>query len=316
MKKIFYHRLIFLIYVLLIYTNQAARSQNYFPTHIGNRWDYRVTFQDNPPFGSGWVDTFTVRVLRDTLMPNGKLYAKFQTDGKEYLSNFWRVDSHWVYLFNNRDSSELSLFNLAAVKNDRWIIGDVVYNHAACIGIDSINLQGKTYQTLVFGTDGLVGTRYYHFAKGLGLVKYRWTGEPPGTADENWNLLGCIIDGKEYGELVSEVEKPESISAFALNQNYPNPFSESTTIRFQISDYGLQNPNDQGLEENDVCNLKSGISLKLYDLFGREVLDLSSSMQSNESVVIHKSQLPNPGVYFYRMQVGEKVAARKLIYRE
>ena len=136
-----------------------------------------------------------------------------------------------------------------------------------------------------------------------------------------WNQMDSIVNTttrflyKVLFNSTTSVEASEvSPSRFELEQNYPNPFSESTTIRFQISDYRLQTSRIQMLEEAQVCDLKSVICLKLYDLFGREVLDLTSSMQSNESVVIHKSQLPNPGVYFYRMQLDEKVAVRKLIF--
>ena len=100
-----------------------------------------------------------------------------------------------------------------------------------------------------------------------------------------------------------------------LAQNYPNPFSESTTIRFQITDYGLQSSRIQISEEAKVCNLSSVISLKLYDLFGREVLDLTEAIIQNPSVTIHRLQLPKPGVYFYRLTTPTQSITKGMVMR-
>jgi mannose/cellobiose epimerase-like protein (N-acyl-D-glucosamine 2-epimerase family) len=82
---------------------------------------------------------------------------------------------------------------------------------------------------------------------------------------------------------------------FKLNQNYPNPFNPTTTISYSIA--------------------KSGkVSLKVYDLLGREVTTLINEDQAagDYRVTFNAGNLSS-GVYFYTMQAGNFSESRKLI---
>lgn len=81
---------------------------------------------------------------------------------------------------------------------------------------------------------------------------------------------------------------------FQLEQNYPNPFNPSTTIQFALP-------------------VETEVSLKLYDILGREVASL---IDEELPAGIHKltfeaNGLPS-GVYFYRIQTDGFVKTRKL----
>lgn len=84
-------------------------------------------------------------------------------------------------------------------------------------------------------------------------------------------------------------------TAFALSQNYPNPFNPTTTINFAL-------PKD------------SHVSLKLYDLLGREVQSL---VDESLTAGYHQTTLDGnslaTGVYVYRMIAGNFTASRKLL---
>jgi hypothetical protein len=77
---------------------------------------------------------------------------------------------------------------------------------------------------------------------------------------------------------------PES---FELKQNYPNPFNPTTTISYQIPEAGY-------------------VTLKVYDMLGREVATLVNEYQQPGNFVktFHGTSLPS-GIYFYRLQVGD-----------
>ena len=84
---------------------------------------------------------------------------------------------------------------------------------------------------------------------------------------------------------------PES---FQLRQNYPNPFNPSTLISYQLAspDY---------------------VTLKVYDVLGREVATLVDERQTagNHSITLSAATLPS-GVYFYRLQAGTLSETQKL----
>jgi len=85
---------------------------------------------------------------------------------------------------------------------------------------------------------------------------------------------------------------PKEIS---LLQNYPNPFNPTTTIPFHLN--------------------KSGkISLKIYDLLGRKVLDLLNKNFSagNHSIKVDMNSLTS-GTYFYQLKAGNSVQTKRLV---
>jgi Secretion system C-terminal sorting domain len=85
---------------------------------------------------------------------------------------------------------------------------------------------------------------------------------------------------------------PES---FHLNQNYPNPFNPSTIIKYSIPNKGL-------------------VTLKVYNTIGEEVATLVNELEQagNYEVEFNASSMPS-GVYFYKLQVGDFVDAKKMI---
>jgi D-alanyl-D-alanine carboxypeptidase len=80
-----------------------------------------------------------------------------------------------------------------------------------------------------------------------------------------------------------------------LSQNYPNPFSNTTSISFKISD------NDR-------------ISLKIYTLDGREVATLvNEEMRPGRYEVTWDAAGFPGGVYFYKLEAGSFAESRKLV---
>ena len=80
-----------------------------------------------------------------------------------------------------------------------------------------------------------------------------------------------------------------------LNQNYPNPFNPTTMINYQLA-------------------VNTRVTLKVYDILGREVKTLVNERQTAgaHSVTFDASTLSS-GVYFYRMQAGSYVNTKKLM---
>jgi len=91
-----------------------------------------------------------------------------------------------------------------------------------------------------------------------------------------------------------EDENPE-LKSFQLEQNYPNPFNSTTNIRYKISQSGR-------------------VTLKVYDLIGREVVVLLDRFQSAGSydVNFQADELAS-GIYFYTLTSYEFIATKKII---
>lgn len=96
---------------------------------------------------------------------------------------------------------------------------------------------------------------------------------------------------------VSEAKENNIPEQFNLSQNYPNPFNPSTVISYQLS-------------------VPSKVTLKVYDMLGREVAVLVNEVQQpgnyNSQFSIVNYQLSS-GVYFYRLQTDNFSATKKMM---
>ena len=165
-----------------------------------------------------------------------------------------------------------------------------------------------TGKLLVVG-DG--GGQIYH-----GLIKAD-LGNPPyydtivnKTLVNDWNGYTTLMQGNDgyiyamcfiYNGLnrlrpdLTSINNEGIPSGFSLDQNYPNPFNPETNIRYQI----LKN---------------SFVSLKIYDLLGRELSSLVNENQvpGNYSVDWDGTNYPS-GVYFYRLTTNDFTAEKKMV---
>lgn len=82
---------------------------------------------------------------------------------------------------------------------------------------------------------------------------------------------------------------------FKLSQNYPNPFNPATSINYDLPVSGF-------------------VSLKLYDISGKEVAALvNSNMNAGYYTVRFDASNLASGVYFYTLTVGEMQMTKKMI---
>jgi hypothetical protein len=84
-------------------------------------------------------------------------------------------------------------------------------------------------------------------------------------------------------------------TSFFLMQNYPNPFNPATTISFSLPS-------------------KSFISLKIFDLLGKEVATIvSGEMSAGSYSKQWNASTFSSGIYFYRLQAGKFTETKKLV---
>jgi hypothetical protein len=100
----------------------------------------------------------------------------------------------------------------------------------------------------------------------------------------------CIIPVIGINTLGNEIPKD-----YNLSQNYPNPFNPTTSIKFSIPKSGL-------------------VSLKVYDILGREINTLVNQFKSEGTYIVdfNASSLTS-GIYFYKIEVNDFVAVKKMV---
>ena len=106
---------------------------------------------------------------------------------------------------------------------------------------------------------------------------------------------------EDYITVESAVAVPEdSLGAFALHHNHPNPFNPITTIQYDL-------PN------------RSDVQITIYNLLGRDVATLVSENQDvgyksvQWDATNNAGQPVSAGMYFYQIRAGEFVLTRKMI---
>ena len=96
-----------------------------------------------------------------------------------------------------------------------------------------------------------------------------------------------------------EAENAQVPDRFSLNQNYPNPFNPSTTIRYTLPEAGV-------------------VRLAVYNALGQEVETLVDGRQDagvhEVQFVPGRSGAAASGVYYYRLNAGDRCETRSMVY--
>ena len=97
------------------------------------------------------------------------------------------------------------------------------------------------------------------------------------------------------GSLTGVKESPGVAHDFNLSQNYPNPFNPSTIIAFALPS-------------------RSFVTLKIFDILGREVAILTSEeLPAGSYTRQWNAANLSSGIYFYRLQARSYIETKKLI---
>ncbi len=189
---------------------------------------------------------------------------------------------------------ELSSFTgsaTAAGVNLRWTTQSELNNAGFAVFRNGVEIASYRFSPALRGKGTTTGATNYAFLDAGVEVGQRYT----------YRLRSFDLDGTihDYPQTVSvEVREPISQRVFNydLSQNFPNPFNPTTSIKYSIREAG-------------------NVSLKVYDLLGREVLTLVNQVQApgEYQVSFDASSLTASGMYIYRLQSGNFTRTMKML---
>ena len=149
-------------------------------------------------------------------------------------------------------------------------------------------LTKLTFGTFIFST--VDGGKEWHFEENL-----------PGIPAYDFKAFSDRLYLASYNGLWYRNMNPAGIddnittADFVLYQNYPNPFNPFTTIKYSVP-------------------VRSHVSLKVYDVLGREVAALVNETKEKgiHSVNFIADNISS-GVYIYKLTVGKSSVSKKLL---
>ena len=128
---------------------------------------------------------------------------------------------------------------------------------------------------------------------------YRFTDSPLANGTVYRYSLVAVDANGEREELRSVTASPTAaagvVMAYALRQNFPNPFNPSTEISFDLVDAGR-------------------VRLSVYDLLGKQVAVLvNSALPAGRHQVAFDGRALPSGIYIYRLSVNGFVSEKKML---
>jgi len=110
------------------------------------------------------------------------------------------------------------------------------------------------------------------------------------------NVNYRLTEGSSLVTAVPDKEHNTIPDGYSLGQNFPNPFNPSTTISYQMKQGGF-------------------VSIIIFDILGRTKQTVVNTIKEAgyHSVSFDASLLPT-GIYYYRMQTGDFLETKKMVY--
>lgn len=309
-------------------------AKYYTETATGNDGFISVT----SPLGYAYPDLWGSTVLPNaiqatrTLMDTFKVYNIY---GYKHYASSGSVNYRGKIIYNSFDFNKYGKFQkdigahltfvfdpLLQTQTPNTVYGSLIFNHVNdntfYSDVSNLNTTATRIITALTGKQ----KPYFYLAGYQRMRQDDFTNRSsPGSSDisvQRLNqLIGLIKSDPNIGQDIevvtpevfsvllrkkfglTEIEPAESNQDIVTLQNYPNPFSKSTTIRVTI-------PRDE----------EGKINLKIYDILGNEIADLSDKITGaglNEIVFPYHNSSLSSGIYLCQLTFGGKLHTHKMI---
>ncbi len=284
------------IYSRLLTISKNKPGKNDWAVNEGNQQVGTISWFYNPEGTNDILFTLDTKTYNDGWLPKSNIK---NTDETALLHGAFGINLDTV-AYNNIMTDDGDLQNGDSVAGDniysahfiidkpgkhKWFVyfGDFDFRRWDANGKQN-GWQGAFPDTIDMETTVPNQNVYFYLNVNTGRVK----------ATSDTNLVGIKT---------VEEKLPDN---FKLYQNYPNPFNPSTKIKYTI-------PLLPSLSKRSA-GVGSHVTLKIYDILGREVATLVNKEQppGTYEVTFNASSLTS-GIYFYELKAGGYKAAKNMI---
>jgi hypothetical protein len=163
-----------------------------------------------------------------------------------------------------------------------------------------IRVQGREYMsdsTSIF-SDTTCGDYHRMLPTGTYTLTFKAPNHYPKTISGVYAKMdSTTILNVKLRPISTGISGTETPISFSLSQNYPNPFNPTTNIKYQIAN-----------------NLPRQVTLKIYDILGKEAMTLVNERQSPGlyEIQFDGSKLSS-GIYFYKLTAGDFSDVKSMI---
>ena len=284
------------IFLVLIFQAVLVNAQSEISVTIGTD-----TLSSNYPFTTYWDDGRT-----DILYTANEILAAGGAAG--YINTI-------SFYVNHVDTITMSGFNVKFMNTSDTALSGFGNNWFTALS-SSLQILAPGWQTIYLaqpfgwnGSDNIVIEICYNNSRWTWFSTVRSTnnaGKTYGKFDDLPSGDGCVdfTTGSlqtrrpnimmTITPLTGIIKNPNVPDKYSLSQNYPNPFNPVTKINYTIPKAGY-------------------VSLKIYDLLGRQVADLVNETKRAGSYTIDFNAAGvSSGVYYYKMISGDFSDIKKM----
>jgi hypothetical protein len=292
-----------------INTPQHANESGVSGTHV---YLHKGWPENNVIIYSSFMDTILLKDLPDSIYTYAKIEGNLATVRSQKQSILFNALTGNIYEMNFEfnqnglgtgsaayiDTATDLLYGYSSV-SDKWITSPVTEDPYICLDPGYIGLIA-----VWVGVKPL--NKFYTFNS----LADSWVELVPEGTHAAYNIgnrtalivrTNHVYAFTPYGSPGTDVvpDRP-TISGFSLEQNFPNPFKQSTTIRYHLS-----RPSD--------------VALTIYNAMGQEVQVLVNEYQQAGSYSVtwnasdDKNQQQGSGLYIYKLRSGKEVKSRRMV---
>jgi hypothetical protein len=286
--------------------NIGVLRDNQIQTMFNELWD-----TDALVFDIRAYPNITIEYFIKYLFPGPIMIAKFANPDVTYpgtifyrdgdtvgTGDFTKIYNKRIYILFNEDAQSASEYDIMALEQHPMAVKIGSQTAGADGNVSDFYLPGKIRAWFT----GL-GTFYpdYRPTQRVGIIPdINVVPTIQGIREGKDEVLEVAFN--HYFSITSAAQEKIIPSDYSLSQNFPNPFNPTTTIKYSIP-----------VETGHAPSLRH-VTLKVYDLLGRDVATLVNEEKSAGSYAVELNAAKlSSGVYFYKLIADKFIQTKKMI---